>query len=157
MCERGAGSSCPAELGSSSFDASVPLPVRVLRSNVPRGDFALGLGVERCAANMRHFLTFQPLGQTAGDVARTVVAEQAWLVTHNRLVATRRRQRQFDRICHILRSHVCAKLPRNDVATVIIQDRAQIIPAPADDLEVGKVGLPLARQGMFTCPRGASG
>jgi len=35
-------------------------------------------------------------------------------------------------------------------------DRAEIIPTPADDLEVSEVGLPLARQGMFTCPKGAS-
>ena len=41
----------------------------VLHGLVPAFDFALGLWVERCAANMRHFLILQPLGQIAGDVA----------------------------------------------------------------------------------------
>ena len=63
-------------------------------------------------------------------------------MAHDGLVATRCRQRQFDRVCHILSPHVCAKLPSDDVAAVIIQNSAEIIPSPADDLEVGEVGLP---------------
>ena len=39
-------------------------------------------------------------------------------------------------------SHVRAKLPRDDVTAVIVEDRAEIEPAPADDLEIGEVGLP---------------
>ena len=58
------------------------------------------------------------------------------------LVATGRRQRQFNRVCYVLGPHVGAKLPGDDVAAVVIQDRVQIIPAPANDLEVGEVGLP---------------
>ena len=38
--------------------------------------------------------------------------------------------------------HVGAKLPRDDVAAVIIKDRAEIEPSPADDLQIGEVGLP---------------
>jgi hypothetical protein len=30
----------------------------------------------------------------------------------------------------------------DDVAGVIVEDRGQIIPAPANDLEIGKIGLP---------------
>ena len=38
--------------------------------------------------------------------------------------------------------HVRAKLPGHDVAAVIIKDCAEIEPAPAENLDVGKVGLP---------------
>ena len=43
--------------------------------------------------------------------------------------------------CHITGSHGCAQLPSDDVLAAIIQDRAVIIPPPANDLEVGEVGL----------------
>ena len=35
-----------------------------------------------------------------------------------------------------------AELPRDNVATVIIKDRAEIKPTPANDLEIGEVRLP---------------
>lgn len=38
--------------------------------------------------------------------------------------------------------HVCAELPGDDVATVIIQNCAEVIPTPTDDFEVGKICLP---------------
>ena len=40
------------------------------------------------------------------------------------------------------RPHVGAELPRDDVAAVIVQDRAEIEPTPAQYLDVGEVGLP---------------
>lgn len=45
-------------------------------------------------------------------------------------------------VSDILSAHVRAEFPRDDVATVVIQDRAEIIPTPTDDLEVGEVCLP---------------
>ena len=114
----------------------------VLHSLMPAFDFALGLRVERCAPNMCHVLTFQPFCQIARDVTGSVVTEQTWHVANDGLAATRRRQRQFDRIGHVLSAHVRAEFPRDDVAAVVIQDRAEIIPTPADDLEVGEVRLP---------------
>lgn len=39
-----------------------------------------------------------------------------------------------------------AELLRDDVAAVIVQDRAEIEPPPVQNLEAGKVGLPAARQ-----------
>jgi len=38
--------------------------------------------------------------------------------------------------------HRREQLPGNNVAGVIVQDAAQIIPAPTDDLEVGEIRLP---------------
>ena len=114
----------------------------VLHTLMPPFDFSLGLRVKRCAPNMRHVLTFQPFCQIARDVTGSVVTEQTWHVANDGLAATRRRQRQFDRIGHVLSAHVRAEFPRDDVAAVVIQDRAEIIPTPADDLEVGEVRLP---------------
>jgi len=58
------------------------------------------------------------------------------------LVAPRGFQSQIQRIGHVLCPHVGAELPRNDVAAVIIKDRAEIEPAPANDFEIGEVRLP---------------
>ena len=58
------------------------------------------------------------------------------------LVTPRGFQSQIQRIGHVLCPHVCAQLPRDNVATVIIKDRAEIEPTPANDLEIGKVRLP---------------
>ena len=120
----------------------------VLHGLVPSLDLALGLGVEWCTAHVIHLPIAQPFGQVARDVAGSIVAEQTWLVTHNCLVATRSGQCQLNRVGHIGRPHVCAKLPGHDVAAVIVQDRAEIIPTPADDLEVGEVCLPHLVDGL---------
>ena len=109
---------------------------------MPALDFALGLRMERRTANVIHFLVPQPFGQVAGYVARPVVTEQARLVSDHGLVAARRRKSQLNGVCHVLGPHGRAELPSNDIPAVIVQDRAEVIPAPADDLEVGEVGLP---------------
>jgi len=48
-------------------------------------------------------------------------AEQARLVSNDGLVAAGCCQSHLDRVCHVLSSHVCAELPCDDVAAVIIQ------------------------------------
>jgi len=58
------------------------------------------------------------------------------------LVAAGCLQGQVQRIGNVFSPHVGAKLPRHDVAAVIIKDCAKIEPAPAENLDVGKVGLP---------------
>jgi hypothetical protein len=45
----------------------------------------------------------------------------------------------------------------DDVAAVIVQDRAEIEPALAQNLEVGKVGLPAGRQSPLAAMRGGVG
>ena len=115
----------------------------VLHGLMPAFDFALGLRVERCATDMLHFLTFQPFSQDRPRCSRS----------HYRLAGVacgaRRPGRSQTlstpvRSCPVtsLSPHVGAKLPGDDVAAVIVQDCAEIIPAPPDDLEVGKIGLP---------------
>ena len=58
------------------------------------------------------------------------------------LVTPRCRERHVERVSDVLGPHRGAQLPGDDVARVIIEDRRQVHPAPADDLEVGKIGLP---------------
>jgi len=69
-------------------------------------------------------------------------AQQAWHVPNDGLVTSGRCQGQLNRFGHILGPHVRAEFPANDVAAVIIQNRAEVEPTPTDDLEVGEVGLP---------------
>ena len=58
------------------------------------------------------------------------------------LITSRRLKRQIQRISHVFSPHVCAEFPRDDVAAVIVQDRAEIEPTPAQNLEIREVGLP---------------
>ncbi len=94
----------------------------VLHGLVPTFDFALGLRVEWCPANVVHFLIRQPRGQIARDIAGAVVAEQARLVSDHGLVAARRRKSQLNGVCHVFGPHGRAELPGKDVAAVIIED-----------------------------------
>ena len=52
----------------------------VLEGLVPALDLALGLGMAGRSAHMVHACILEPLCEIAGDVARSVVAEQAWFV-----------------------------------------------------------------------------
>lgn len=116
---------------------------RRLQRNLPRGlDFALSLRVIWCSSRVFHAFVFQRLSQFPRDVTGTVVTEQSWLVNDVGLVSTRRLQRQVQRVRHVFSPHIGAQFPSDDVAAVIVQDRAEIEPAPADDLEVGEVSLP---------------
>ena len=57
------------------------------------------------------------------------------------LIATRGLQSQVQHVCHILSPHVRAELPRNDVTAEIVQSRAEVEPAPADDHKIDEIGL----------------
>ena len=54
----------------------------VLQGLVPALDLALGLRMARSATHMAHLVGLDIFGQFAGDVARSVVAEQPRLVQH---------------------------------------------------------------------------
>ena len=58
------------------------------------------------------------------------------------LVTPRGFQSQIQRIGHVSCPHIGAELPRDDVAAVIVEDRAEIEPTPPKDLDIGKIGLP---------------
>ena len=58
------------------------------------------------------------------------------------MIAAGRLQRQFQRVRDIASLHRGAELPGDDVAAVVVEDGRQVEPPPADDLEIGEVGLP---------------
>ena len=91
---------------------------------MPALDLALGLRVERRTADVVHFLPFEPFRKVAGDVAGAIITQQTRLVANNGLIATGCSQGQFDCVGDVLGTHVCAEFPGDDIATVVIQDRA---------------------------------
>lgn len=52
------------------------------------------------------------------------------------------RQGQIERGGDVLRFHCRAELPGDNEAREVVQHGGEIVPAPARNLEVGKVGLP---------------
>lgn len=76
---------------------------------------------------MFHSLAFQPFSKIARDVTRSIVAKQPRLVTDVNLVTAKGPQSQIQRVGHIFGPHVGAEFPRDDVAAVITEDRAEIL------------------------------
>ena len=70
------------------------------------------------------------------------LAEQARFVQDGGLVTAGCGQSQFQCVGDIPSFHRGAELPGDDVAGVIVQDRAEIEPAPSDHLQIREVGLP---------------
>ena len=63
-------------------------------------------------------------------------------MSHLNLGDAGRIQGQVERPLNVRGGHGLEQLPRNDVAGVIVQDSGQVISAPADDPEIGEVGVP---------------
>lgn len=59
-----------------------------------------------------------------------------------RLVTAGGMKRQVDRAGHVAGFHRRAELPRDDVPAVVVEDGRQVETSPADDIEIGEVGLP---------------
>ena len=58
------------------------------------------------------------------------------------VVTTRRPKSEIQCVRHVFSPHVGAKLPGDDVAAVIVEDGAEIEPAPSQNFDLGKVCLP---------------
>ena len=117
---------------------------------VPALDLALGLRVVRCAADMVDALLVELGGEIARDVGGAVIREQPRTVSENGAIAAGRGQSVLEGRGHVPGAHGGAEAPGDDVATVVVEDRRQVEPSPADDLEVGEVGLPeLVRTGRL--------
>jgi len=127
----------------------------VLQGLMPTFDLALGLGTIGRSTRVLHTLALQPFSQFTRDVVGTVVAEQRgfWMTwTLSQPDASKARSNvsvtswvlMFPSRA-LLRNTLPgsgAVFPRDDVAAVILEGRAEIKPPPADDLQIGKVRLP---------------
>ena len=107
------------------------------------------------AASIRHKAIGRPSNNRISDGVRdyavTLVREryadfgptqQAWFVLDPRHIASRGCERQVQRVGDVFDLHGGAQLPGDDVSREVVQNGRQIKPAPADNLEIGKVGLP---------------
>ena len=56
--------------------------------------------------------------------------------------AARGLQGHIQRVGDVLGTHIITQPPGDDIAREVIEHRRQVHPAPANDLEVGKVCLP---------------
>jgi len=65
---------------------------------------------------MLHLVGLDVFGEIAGDVEGTVVGQQARSMGNKGLVASRCRQRQVQRVGHILGANGGAELPGDDVS-----------------------------------------
>jgi hypothetical protein len=114
----------------------------VFQGLVPALDLALGLRMTRGAAHMAHLPGLDVFRQFAGDVAGAIIAEQPGFVQHRGAVAAGSCLGEVQRLGHVFGPHVGAQLPGDDVAREVVEHGGEIHPAPPDDLEVGKIGLP---------------
>ena len=114
----------------------------VLECLVPAFNLALGLGVQRRPANMAHALVMEPFRQITGNVGRAIVPKQPGAMNDLGCVEPRRLQGHGQRIGDVACLHRRAQLPGDDITREVIEHGGQVKPAPADNLQVGEVGLP---------------
>ena len=105
-----------------------------------------------CAAHVIHTVVVKPFRKVGGDVARTVVAQQARLVDDAGLITARRGERHLQCVGDVFGFHGGAQLPGDDVSREVIENGRQIEPAPPDDLEIREVGLPELIDGRGLVP-----
>src|SRR5258708_647780 len=109
---------------------------------MPALDLALRLRMARSTTNVSHSLNLEPFRQIAGDVARAVIAQQPWFMNNACLITPWCRESQLQGVRNVVSLHRRAQFPCDDVTREVIQDCAEIEPAPANHFEIGKVGLP---------------
>ena len=95
-----------------------------------------------CAAQVLDVAGSEPFGQIAGDVAGTIVGQEPWVLHGIGLVQPTDLRRQVECGGDVLGLHCGAQLPSHDIAREAVEHTRQIEPAPANYLEIGKIGLP---------------
>ena len=112
-------------------EAGHPLPGRVFLQEMSREGSCPGFVGGWVHLGRGPVFGVQPLGQIADDVRRAVVTEQSRFVRDSRDFTSGCNKRIFRRVGHVPRLYRRAKPPCHYIPAVIVQDRAQIIPAPA--------------------------
>ena len=88
----------------------------ILQCLMPTFDLTLRLRVVRCAANVAHAVVVEPNSEVAGDVARSVVRKQPWLVGNIGLVTARCLKSKLRGLGNIAAGHASTQLPGNHIA-----------------------------------------
>jgi len=124
----------------------------VLQGLMPAFDLALCLRMVWRSTNMIQTLLIEPFSQLAGDVTGAVVRQQTGFVPNGNLIAAGCLEGQFQRVGDIACRHCGAQLPGNNVSREVVQNGAQVEPAPTNDLDVGEVRLPHLVDGCGLIP-----
>ena len=85
---------------------------------------------------------YQAITDHMVEASRGAVSPKGFELSARRIGRLMRCLLYTSRVGHVLRLHRRAQLPGDDIAREVIQDRAEIEPAPAGHLEIGEVGLP---------------
>ena len=96
-----------------------------------------------------HALALEPGGEVGCDIGRAVVAEQPRPVEDAAVWQPDGARASSGVSVRSRRAWWC-RASRDDVPGMVVEDRREVEPAPADDLEVGEVGLPelFGRRGL---------
>jgi hypothetical protein len=86
--------------------------------------------------HVTHIAFGQPFGEVGRDVGRVIVRQQSGAMNDLCPIKPRGLQRQLERFRDVPDLHRCTELPGDDVAREVVQYRAEVKPAPADDLEI---------------------
>ena len=111
----------------------------VLQGLVPSLDLSLGLWMIRGAAHVLHALGFEPLAQITRDVIRSIVAQKPGPLRNGDVIKACGCERLVERGRDVGGAHGGTKPPGDDVAREVVEHGRQIVPAPASDLQVGKI------------------
>jgi len=76
------------------------------------------------------------------EITRQEVLFQQSAVLQCLMPAFGRLKGEIKCVRHVFSPHVGAELPRDDVTAVIVENSAEIEPAPAENLDIGEVCLP---------------
>jgi len=91
---------------------------------------------------MGHAIFLQIVGEFARDITGAVITQQPGPVPDFNLAQPGKLQRIIQCGGHIAGAHAGTQSPGGDKSRKVIQYRRQVIPSPADNLEVGEIGLP---------------
>src|SRR4051794_3251350 len=111
---------------------------------MPAFDLALCLRMAGRTADVLHAFAVQPFSEIDGEVGRTIVRQQSRPVNDGDVVEAGSCQGAIEGGCYLLGPHGRTEFPGDDETGEVVEHGGEIIPAPADDLEVGEVGLPLS-------------
>ena len=113
----------------------------MLHQAVVAFDLVLGHRVVVCAVGVFNMPAVQVILQILGKVTGSVVGKQAGTQKHIHPIHPCFPYSDLQGLLYIRRVHAGCKLPGQNAAGVIIQDRGEVVPTSAQDLEVGKVRL----------------
>ncbi len=95
------------------------------------------------AADMIDFLVIEQFCKITREIGGAIVRQQSRAKTNIDLIQPAFSHRQIQRVSDALRLHRHAELPCENIARVVVQNRQEVAPTPADNLQIGDGFMPL--------------